>query len=486
MAFSATRMLMAAAGVSVTPPVTTGASVFTASSTSSNIAISGSITGSSTGIFSCWVKFAAFQGANNSIWFNNRGSGVSIVMGSTGLLTVTLGAGAGFAVRDQNPISTSTWYNILLSWNTNFGSGSKIFNMYINGAARTYDILSDGAAIPTNNYNPPFYIGPSDLAASDSLNACATEVYFAPGQFLDFTNPSNVALFYAGGTPANLGSNGQTPTGSAPAVYWHGVYNNLTNLGTLGGSFTASGDALTACGSYPAFYAANNGNSTLLKSTATPPADAYTGSISLWFNLASTTINSGYDYLLGNNGNNVFGLYITSTTQMRLFLSDSGGTNYLYSFMTIPTLSANTWYNLLISWNTNFAFGSRIIHAYLNGSSLGATDGSGAGSAFQTHNPTLTIYAAYNAGAPSSCFNGCMSEVWYAVGQYIDFTNSANRALFYNAGNPVNLGTAGQTPTGTSPSYYWKGEYNVLTNLGTAGGTYTQQQGTLTACGTAP
>lgn len=58
---------------------------------------------------------------------------------------------------------------------------------------------------------------------------------------------------------------------------------------------------------------------------------------------------------------------------------------------------------------------------------------------------------------------GAMTEVWIAPGQYIDWSNSANRLKFHNVDltgrffAPADLGRKGATPTGTSPQYYFTG-----------------------------
>jgi hypothetical protein len=253
MAFSATRMLMAASGVSVTPP-TNGATFFNGVGGSSAISYNASsISSSYTGILSCWINIAAFPTSISSqIWVAPAENNASLRITPTGQIYIALSNNSvgDFEIQSNSSLSTGVWYNILCSWNTDFASGSKILNLYVNNAAYPYTVEVDSPAFLIDYTGNPFDIGAHGNSTSDQ-QWCLTEFYFAPGQFLDFTVSGNRALFYNSGAPANLGSNGQTPTGTSPAVYWHGVYNNLTNLGTIGGSFTASGNALTACGSYP-------------------------------------------------------------------------------------------------------------------------------------------------------------------------------------------------------------------------------------------
>jgi hypothetical protein len=64
------------------------------------------------------------------------------------------------------------------------------------------------------------------------------ELYFAPGQYLDFSTESNRRKFITAiGTPMDLGSDGSAPTGTAPLVYQRlaageTVANFATNRGT--------------------------------------------------------------------------------------------------------------------------------------------------------------------------------------------------------------------------------------------------------------
>jgi hypothetical protein len=72
-------------------------------------------------------------------------------------------------------------------------------------------------------------------------------------------------------------------------------------------------------------------------------------------------------------------------------------------------------------------------------------------------------------------FDGCLSEFYFAPGQYLDFSLVANRRKFISpTGKPVQLGLTGSLPTGTAPLMYHHlddGEAvaNFATNRGTGG-----------------
>lgn len=241
---------MAASGGRSTPSGY-NATFFDTGSTGSYLATSSTgYTAASTGILSIWVNLTSSSN-NGFIFSNNTNANPTVTMSLTGMAprlalqdvtdTYTYVASA------SSSLSTGTWYNLLLSWNMNFPNGSKIFNLYINGVSALGTIFDGNPAFNVGYQNGPYNVS---IPSGTRLAGCVSELYFAPGQFLDFTNPSNVALFYNSGSPVNLGTNGQTPTGTSPAIYWRGLYTNLTNLGT-GNTLTAGGDALTACGSAP-------------------------------------------------------------------------------------------------------------------------------------------------------------------------------------------------------------------------------------------
>jgi hypothetical protein len=252
MAFSATRMLMAA-GFTGNIPSGYVAAFFSGTSTASRITIPTTTTfdTASTGIISVWVNFTAFQ-TDNMIFGTTAGNIFFLRYNHTNnraQCTIANSANtANINILTTVTLTTGTWNNIVCSWN----ASSSVGTMYINGSGPGSPTFSGGSFVTAFSTDTPYILGyaPSNEAGAYT-NGCVSEFYFAPGQFLDFTSPTNIALFYNSGNPVNLGSNGQTPTGTAPALYWHGQYNNLSNLGTLGGSFTAAGNALTNCSSAP-------------------------------------------------------------------------------------------------------------------------------------------------------------------------------------------------------------------------------------------
>lgn len=85
---------------------------------------------------------------------------------------------------------------------------------------------------------------------SSPWDGCLGEVYFT-NEFLDLDVAENRAKFISGGLPVDLGSDGSTPTGTQPILYFSGDLSSFpTNLGS-GGSFTVENGPLTTCADSP-------------------------------------------------------------------------------------------------------------------------------------------------------------------------------------------------------------------------------------------
>lgn len=108
------------------------------------------------------------------------------------------------------------------SWNIDFTTPS---DWTIGGAVYQYDDV--------DYYGQPAFLG--EMA----------EFWFAPGQYIDFSVQANREKFrLANGLAAELGSDGSTPTGTPPAIYFSGNRNDFgVNRGT-GGDFIQYGTFL--------------------------------------------------------------------------------------------------------------------------------------------------------------------------------------------------------------------------------------------------
>jgi hypothetical protein len=233
-------------------------------------------------------------------------------------------------------------------------------------------------------------------------------------------------------------------------------------------------------GTYTANAVKFDGSTTYLSEAAnlTGIANGKTGSASFWIRLDSSgagpivaILNSGgiahLNISFGNAATNKFGV----------IGRNSSGTTIL-ALTTVLTYSPGiTWYNILISWN----LGTGATNLYVNNVSDA--------NAVTVINDTIDYATTGNVcdvgGNPGiGIINGALSEVWFDT-SFIDFSVSGNRAKFISGGLPVNLGSTGQTPTGSSPLLYLKNPASTFyTNSGTGGNFVTN--GTLAIASSSP
>lgn len=216
------------------------------------------IANSKSGIFSAWVRFDAGTGLQAIL-----SDGVSLEMNINvlrfasedgSLIRVYCFDGSGTdavaIVSATGYTASATWRHILASWDC----AASAKHLYIDDFND-----QDAGASNINNVTIPYAsatdwrIGSDPL--DDRLDGCLADVYFAPGQFLDFSVEANRRKFIrADGKPADLGANGSRPTGVAPLVFHRldkgdFALNFAVNRGT-GGNFSMTG-ALTVGSTSP-------------------------------------------------------------------------------------------------------------------------------------------------------------------------------------------------------------------------------------------
>lgn len=205
---------------------------------------------SKSGIFSCWVRLDGGNAAEMEIC-----NGVTLLGGSfrrftarrmsTNVFNVLCNRASDGTAAMQ--ISTSgtytsaaTWLHVLASWDVStVGARS----LYINDVS---DLVENTFVDTTLDYTVAD-VGVGALpSAGSKLNGALAELYFAPGQYLDFSVVANRRKFISSALkPVYMGIDGAGPTGTAPLVYQHlndgeAVSNFATNRGT-GGNFTITG-----------------------------------------------------------------------------------------------------------------------------------------------------------------------------------------------------------------------------------------------------
>lgn len=172
-------------------------------------------------------------------------------------------------------IPLSTWTHVAYA----FDIPSQVFQVAVNGSLQTFVSASGMASLPSasrtlgmnGTSTRAFSIGGNYVPSSteNKLRGCLAEVYVAPNQWGDLSDPVVVRNFRTvSGYPAELGNNGQAPTGVIPAIYVKGYGSQFaTNLGAAAsGGFTATSlptqcaDSPYAPASAASFIAATAGN----------------------------------------------------------------------------------------------------------------------------------------------------------------------------------------------------------------------------------
>lgn len=208
------------------------------------------------GIFNVWFRMDAasvgaprilFQGENGTVAFNlNAVDGFSFSLFNSA------------STRSLTYVSTTTfttggWHQLLVSWDTNAGAGSKLIKVMIDGVQDTGVVTDASLAFSSYYQDTNWGIGASEIGSS-KFNGCLSELYFNIVAYLDVTTAPNLALFRTAlGKPANLGATGATPTGSQPTIYLPSAAGSFeTNAGS-GGNFAVTG-ALDVCSTGPSSF----------------------------------------------------------------------------------------------------------------------------------------------------------------------------------------------------------------------------------------
>lgn len=220
------------------------------------------------GAFNDAVNIASVHGSvfpNNAfltVGFQNTGSGPS----DWGLRRVFIGFMNAAGNQGMFCYSTATlprwndldWHHFIIAWD--ISSETPAVTVWLDRVpyACTLDPLSvfGGGLVHTIDYTQVtggHFLGTTGVAVK-GLNGLGAELWLAPGQMLDLSNPANLAKFVDSGLHAvELGGDGSIPTGTAPMVYFSGPaangiegYANVPttelftyNRGTGGGTITS-------------------------------------------------------------------------------------------------------------------------------------------------------------------------------------------------------------------------------------------------------
>lgn len=149
---------------------------------------------------------------------------------------------------DNGGINFENTVHIIGSAKTDIGAGNELV-VYANGVLLNGVPFGSNTTFNVTTNGLPMFVG-SSADVGTWLEGNLAEVWIAPGQsLLDGSNlipAATIAKFRDAvtGDPVNLGANGETPTGVAPAIYFSNNNQDVTdftvNRGT-GGAFTIIG-----------------------------------------------------------------------------------------------------------------------------------------------------------------------------------------------------------------------------------------------------
>ena len=176
------------------------------------------IADSKKGIFSCWVRLDGDDGSR-LILVGNTDAGVQIYRESDDKFYVRLENAAGTIIAEWRTVSTFTasasWIHVLASWDL----ATQATNLYIDDVSENE--VAVAAVDDIIDYTKAAWgVGATD-AGGGKLNGALSQLYFAPGEYLDFPVEFNRRSFIEsdGATPVPLGKFGELPLdGVSPAL----------------------------------------------------------------------------------------------------------------------------------------------------------------------------------------------------------------------------------------------------------------------------
>ena len=430
------------------------------------------IADSKSGIFSCWIRVDNPQTSSHQYIFENLMSTNSFSLVKSlngGVLLMADNAAATNILSISSSVTSVTgsakFYHILISWDL----AASASHIYISDVADQTVTTRTNDTIDYAQASANWAVG-ARTDGSNKFDGAISDLYFAPGQYLDFSTESNRRKFIdASGLPVSLGADGSTPTGTAPAIYLKGDYTGFgTNSGS-GGNFTVNG-ALEKASSTPATAAVNavdfDGSADYLTRGAdlTGLIDGKSGILSCWLR------RDGGDGTAQRILANLAGT-------LRFHLTKDASNKYVVTGInsagsTILTLTSNTaytsspdWVHLLSSWDLAATTGTLYVDS--------ASDLAGGSTLTNDTIDYVTATPNWSVGADTDATDkmfGAISELYFAPNQYLDLSVQANREKFILNGAPVSLGSDGSLPTGTAPAIYLPNRAALVgTNAGSGG-----------------
>ena len=216
-----------------------------------NAALTGAVRGYQ-GTLSFWHKIAAAN-ISDDMYFADGGS-VEPYRSSTsgfGIGILTYDQSTSFSVASTiNFISADAWHHLLVSWDTNHASGSKVYSFIYDGSSYGSVTVYDDYPAFIDGYDfHDFSVG-AGVGGWTKATCDIAEFYLnTVTAITDVTKFRNAST----GKPVNLGNDGSLPTGAPPMIYLSATATAndfLTNHG-VGGNFIVAAGALSVASTSP-------------------------------------------------------------------------------------------------------------------------------------------------------------------------------------------------------------------------------------------
>ena len=166
------------------------------------------------GIFNVWVKFNT-DGTAQTFWGVQNDS-IDIKRDAANKIWIYINTGSVSLITTSSVVAADGWTHILGSWDVATGYS----DIYINDVQET--LTTDTTTDTTLDYTHTNHWFFANRLAAAKLNGEVSDMYINLATSLDLTTESNRRKFISSDlTPVDLGSDGSTPTGSAPIVFFH-------------------------------------------------------------------------------------------------------------------------------------------------------------------------------------------------------------------------------------------------------------------------
>lgn len=295
----------------------------------------------------------------------------------------------------------------------------------------------------------PYRFAGSTQSAEASVTSTATATFSGSGVVSAAVSSDSAATLEVIGSTTNTASTAISSIAEASATLVGASLAGAAVNGSAAGNVVLASESLGVAVDAADFDGTND---YLTRGSFTGQADSRKGVLSAWI-LVDTTA-SLQDLLSCVKADSTivleFSAMRSAGTGPRIFMGDSIGT--ILQMDSTISLSAGTWYHLLASWDVSISAS----HLYIND-----VDRKNVTAGPNNRDVPMGTTQEWSVGAYSPFdgnglkVNGGIAELYFAPGQYLDFSTESNRRKFITStGKPTNLGATGSTPTGSVPLIY--------------------------------